>query len=338
MVRRKTKTNEGPIFSIREMKIIAGNANRPLARKIAERLGLELGKVTVSKFSDGEIQVKIEESVRGLDVFVVQPTCNPVNENLMELLIIMDALRRASARRIYPVISYYGYARQDKKIQPREPISARLVANLIEGGGADRVLSMDLHSNSIQGFFNIPVDHLTAANLLVGAMHRNGLLDEKMILVSPDVGGVQRVNDVSNKIERFYGLKVPLAIIAKRRPEPNVSEVLEVIGQVKGKVAVLFDDMIDTAGSTTNGAQELMERGAKEVHLYATHGLMSGPAYERLGESAIKSVVVTDTIPLRKNRPKNVQVVSTSGIFARAIRNCFEDQSISQIFNESDLD
>lgn len=338
MVRRKSTTNEGPIFSVREMKLIAGNANRPLSRKIAERLGIEPGRVSVSRFSDGEIQVKIEESMRGLDVFIVQPTCYPVNENLMELLIIMDALRRASVRRIYPVISYYGYARQDKKIQPREPISARLVANLIESLGAHRVLSMDLHSNSIQGFFNIPVDHLTAANLLVGAMHRNGLLDEKMILVSPDVGGVQRVNDVSNKIERFYGLKVPLAIIAKRRPEPNVSEVLEVIGQVKGKVAVLFDDMIDTAGSTTNGAQELMERGAKEVHLYATHGLMSGPAYERLTESPIKKVVVTDTIPLRKNRPKKVEIVSTAGIFARAIRNCFEDQSISQIFNENDLD
>jgi ribose-phosphate pyrophosphokinase len=338
MVRRKTSTNEGPIFSVREMKLIAGNANRPLARKIAERLGIQMGKVEVARFSDGEIQVKIDESMRGLDVFVVQPTCHPVNENLMELLIIMDALRRASARRIYPVISYYGYARQDKKLQPREPISARLVANLIEGCGADRVLSMDLHSNSIQGFFNIPVDHLTAANLLVGAMHRNGLLDEKMILVSPDVGGVQRVNDVSNKIERFYGLKVPLAIIAKRRPEPNVSEVLEVIGQVKGKVAVLFDDMIDTAGSTSNGAHQLMERGAKEVHVYATHGLMSGPAYETFNLSPIKSVVVTDTIPLRKNRPKTVQVVSTAGIFARAIRNCFEDQSISQIFNENDLD
>ncbi|MEP0813991.1 MAG: ribose-phosphate pyrophosphokinase [bacterium] len=337
MVRKSKGLDNGPVFSVREMKIIAGNSNLPLARKIAKKLGVELGKVKVGRFSDGEIQVKIDESMRGLDVFVIQSTCNPVNDNLMELLIIMDALRRASARRVYPVIPYYGYSRQDKKVQPREPITARLVANLIESCEASRVLCMDLHSNSIQGFFNLPVDNLTAINNLVGAMHQHGLVHSDMIVVSPDVGGVQRANEVTNKIERFYGLKVPLAIIAKRRPEPNVSEVLEVIGDVKGKTAVIFDDMIDTAGSVTNGAEELTRRGAKEVHVYATHGLMSGNAYSRLDASPIKKVVVTDTIPLHR-RSNKVEVVSTAGIFARAIKNCFEDQSISQIFHENLVD
>jgi len=317
------------------MALIAGNANHALAERIAAKLGRTLGAVKVARFADGEIQVKIEESVRGLDVFVIQPTCHPVNESLMELLIILDALRRASARRIYAVIPYYGYARQDKKIKPREPITARLVANMIESSGVDRVLSMDLHSNSIQGFFNIPVDHLTAQNILVGAMKKNGLIGENTILVSPDVGGVQRTNEVSNKIEQFYGLKVPLAIIAKRRPEPNVSEVFEVIGQVQDKIAVLFDDMIDTAGSITNGASELVSRGAREVHVYATHGLFSGPAYDRIDKSAIKSVVVTDTIPLAGKPSAKVEAVTTAAIFAKAIRNCFEDESISAIFNES---
>ncbi len=335
MVRKAVLDGDGPIHSVREMMLIAGNANLPLAVKIADKLGRKLGQAKVGRFTDGEIQVKLNESVRGLDVFVVQSTCNPVNENLMELLIILDALRRASARRIYAVIPYYGYARQDKKIKPREPITARLVANMIEACGVDRVLSMDLHSNSIQGFFNIPVDHLTAQNILVGAMHKNGLINEDMILVSPDVGGVQRVNEVSNKIEQFYGLKVPLAIIAKRRPEPNVSEVLEIIGQVQDKVAVVFDDMIDTAGSVTNGAGELVKRGAREVHVYASHGIFSGPAYDRINESPLKSIVVTDSIPLTSSSSNKVETVSAAGIFAKAIRNCFEYESISQIFNES---
>ena len=332
---RKSGLEGGPIYAVREMTVIAGNANRPLAEKIVKHLGISLGNVKVGRFSDGEIQVKIDESMRGQDVFVIQPTCNPVNEHMMELLIIMDALRRASARRIYPVIPYYGYARQDKKIQPREPISARLIANLIEQGVAHRVLAMDLHSNSIQGFFNIPVDNLTAQNILVSAMQRHGLINEDMILVSPDVGGVQRLNELSNKIERFYGIKVPLAIIAKRRPEPNVSEVLEIIGQVKGKVAVVFDDMIDTAGSVTNGAEQLMSRGAKEVHVYASHGLFSGPAFDRINSSPIEKVVVTDSIPLINPDSEKIEQVGAAGIFAKAIRNCFEDKSISQIFVEN---
>lgn len=334
MGRKKGIASDGPIFAVREMKLISGNANLPLARKISRRLGLPLAKVKVERFADGEIQVRIEESVRGQDVFIIQPTCHPVNENLMELLIIMDALRRASARRVYPVIPYYGYSRQDKKIQPREPISARLVANLIEVSGAHRVLSLDLHSYSIQGFFNIPVDHLTAVNLLVRQMHKNGLLNEKMIVVSPDVGGVLRASQVSNKIERFYNIKVPLAIIAKRRPEPNITEAFEVIGKVKGKIAVIFDDMIDTAGSICNGAEQLMDRGAEEVHVYATHGIFSHEAFERINKSGIKKVVVTDSIPIRR-RSSKVEVVTASRILARAIKHCFEDQSVSQIFEDN---
>ena len=337
MVRKSFGASDGPVFSVREMKVIAGNSNLPLAKRIVKKLGISLGRVKVSRFSDGEIQVKIDESVRGQDVFIIQSTCHPVNENLMELLIMMDALRRASARRIYPVIPYFGYARQDKKVKPREPISARLVSNLIESLGADRVLCMDLHSNAIQGFFNIPVDHLTAINQLTAAMHRDGLLTEDMIIVSPDVGGVQRANEVTNKIERFYNLKVPLAIVAKRRPEPNVSEVLEIIGDVHNKVAVIFDDMIDTAGSITNGADQLIARGAREVHVYASHGLMSGQAYSKIDQSKIKRVVVTDSVPLHRRSPK-VDVVSTAAIFARAIKHCFEDQSISQIFQENAID
>ncbi len=318
---------------MRELRIVTGNANPELARAICRELDTELGALEVGRFSDGEIQVTINESIRGLDVFVVQSTCPPVNENLMELLIIVDALRRASARQINLVIPYYGYARQDKKVAPREPISARLVANLIEVAGADRVLSMDLHSPAIQGFFNFPVDHLTAQNLFIEVIEKEiiagrGVSLEDIVIVSPDVNGVARASRVSSK------LNCDLAIVAKQRPKPNVSEVLEVIGEVKGRVAILVDDMIDTAGSVVGAADALGERGVEEVYVFATHGLFSGPAITRLSDhQLITEVHVTDTIPLSEEKkiPKIIQH-STASLFAEAIRRCFEHQSISSLF------
>jgi len=309
------------------LKVFAGNANPQLARDIAQALGVELGKIIVSRFSDGETRVKIEESIRGADVFIIQPTCPPVNENLMELLIMCDAFKRASAARIVPVMPYYGYARQDKKINPREPISAKLVADLIRHAGADRIFAIDLHAGQIQGFFDAPVDHLPAGPLIARYLRSKGLYNRNIVVVSPDVGGVERATILAEE------LATPIAIIAKRRPEPNHAEVLEIIGDVQGKVAIMIDDMIDTAGSITAGAVALKERGAEEIYACATHGILSGNAIERLEAAPITEVVITDTIPVspEKRIPK-LTVLSVAPLCARAICRIHRDESVSRLY------
>jgi ribose-phosphate pyrophosphokinase len=309
------------------LKVFAGNANPQLAQDIANELGVSLGKILVSRFSDGETRVRIEESIRGADVFIIQPTCPPVNENLMELLIICDAFKRASARRIVPIIPYYGYARQDKKINPREPITAKLVADLIMHAGADRIFAIDLHAGQIQGFFDAPVDHLYAGPLIARHLRRRGFYDRNIVVVSPDVGGVERATLLAEE------LGAPIAIIAKRRPEPNRAEVLEVVGDVRGKIAVMIDDMIDTAGSITAGAAALKERGAEEIYACATHGILSGKAIERLEAAPIAEVVVTDTIPVspEKRIPK-LTVLSVAPLCAQAICRIHQDESVSTLY------
>jgi ribose-phosphate pyrophosphokinase len=309
------------------LRVFCGNANPVLAKKITDELGIRLGCISVKHFSDGEISVKIEESARGLDVFLVQPTCCPVNDNLMELLIMIDAFRRASARRITVVLPYYGYARQDKKVKPREPVTARLIANLISGAGASRVLAVDLHAGQIQGFFDIPVDHLYAGPLMADELVARGLMNGDTVVVSPDVGGVARARALAER------LKSPIAIIAKRRPEPNQVEIKEIIGDVNGKVCVMIDDMIDTAGSITQGAQALADRGAREVHACCSHAVFSGEAIPRLEASVLKSVLTTDTIPLPPHKQiDKIQVISVAGLLADAIQRIHEDSSVSELF------
>jgi ribose-phosphate pyrophosphokinase len=310
------------------MRIFTGNANPMLARSIADHLGVRLGCVAVSKFADDEIQVKIEESARGLDVFIVQPTCGPVNENLMELLIMIDAFRRASARRITVVLPYYGYARQDKKVKPREPVTARLVANLISQAGASRVLCVDLHAGQIQGFFDIPVDHLYAGPLIADELNKRGLGNGDTVVVSPDVGGVARARALAEH------LGAPIAIIAKRRPAPNQVEIVEIIGDVHDKVCVMIDDMIDTGGSIVQGAAALMDRGAREVHACVSHGVLSADAAQRVQDSVLQSLLITDTIPLppEKRVPK-ISIISVSGLLADAIARIHDDSSVSALFS-----
>ncbi|MDW8206994.1 MAG: ribose-phosphate pyrophosphokinase [Chloroherpetonaceae bacterium] len=310
-----------------DLRIFTGNANPGLAARIADILGTSLGRIVVSKFSDGEICVKIEESARGQDIFIVQPTCCPVNDNLMEVLIMIDAFRRASARRITVVLPYYGYARQDKKVKPREPVTARLIANLITQAGASRVLCVDLHAGQIQGFFDLPVDHLYAGPLIADYLIAAGLHNGNTVVVSPDVGGVARARALAEH------LKTPIAIIAKRRPEPNKVEIIEIIGDVEGKVCVMIDDMIDTAGTIVQGAEALMERGAASVHACCTHPVLSGKAVERLNCSPLRSIIVTDTIPLppEKQIPK-IKVLSVAPLLADAILRIHEDSSVSELF------
>lgn len=316
-------------YSDPNLKIFALSSNRPLAQKIAEQVGVELGKVSVTQFSDGEIKINIDESIRGDHVYIVQSTAYPVNDNLMELLIMIDALRRASAKTINVVIPYYGYARQDRKAQSREPITAKLVANMITQAGADRVLTLDLHAAQIQGFFDIPVDHLLGAPLLANYFLENNFKDKDIVVVSPDHGGVTR----ARKLAEF--LHAPIAIIDKRRPKANVAEVMNIIGDVKGKVAVLIDDMIDTAGTITLAAQALQDAGATEVYACCTHAVLSGPAMQRLNDSVIKEVVVTDSIevPAEKTGGKIVQV-SVDQLMAEAIRRIHENRSVSPLFIE----
>ena len=310
-----------------EMCIFTGNANPKLAAKIAANLSVELGRIKVTHFSDGEICVKIEESVRGEDVFLIQPTCWPVNDNLMELLIMLDAFRRASVRRITVVLPYYGYARQDKKIKPREPVTARLIADLISVSGASRVLCVDLHAGQIQGFFDLPVDHLYAGPLIADYLSKQNLADGSTVVVSPDVGGVPRARAIAEH------LGTPIAIIAKRRPEPNHVEIMEIIGDVSGHTCIMIDDMIDTGGSIVQGAQALLERGAKAVYACCTHGVLSGDAVERVADSVIEELVITDTIPLpdSKRHPK-LTVLSVAGLLADAIRRIHNDDSVSMLF------
>ena len=309
------------------LRIFTGNSNPELARRIADGLKVRLGRVDVTKFSDGEICVKINESARGLDVFLVQPTCSPVNDSIMELLIMIDAFRRASARRITVVLPYYGYARQDKKIKPREPVTARLVANLITNAGANRVLCVDLHAGQIQGFFDIPTDHLYAGPLIAEHLLQRGIHDGGTVVVSPDVGGVARARALAEH------LGTPIAIIAKRRPEPNQVEIMEIIGDVEGKVCVMIDDMIDTGGSIVVGAQALVDRGAKEVHACVTHGVLSGNAIERVENSVLRSLLVTDTVPLPVSpRHTKIEVISVAPLLADAILRIHEDASVSELF------
>ncbi|MBU0664278.1 MAG: ribose-phosphate pyrophosphokinase [Proteobacteria bacterium] len=306
-------------------KIFSGNAHPQLAREIAEFLELPLSEADVRKFSDGEIFVEIKENVRGDDVYVVQPTCTPVNDHLMELVIMVDALRRASARRITAVVPYYGYARQDRKVAPRVPISAKVVAEMFMAVGVRRVLCMDLHAGQIQGFFNIPVDHLYAAPVLLKYIKEQF---KNVIMVSPDAGGVERTRAFAKRLD------AGLAIIDKRRDRPNECQAMNVIGDVKGKVAILLDDMVDTAGTLCNGAATLLEHGAKEVHACCSHPVLSGPAIERLNKSCIKSLVVTNSIPLRGDALKCdiIKVLSVSELLAEAIDRIHNEDSVSSLF------
>ncbi len=310
----------------KDIKLFACNSNIPLAEKIAAQLGLPLSKCEVGTFSDGEITVSIGETVRGSDVFIIQSTCTPVNNNLMELLIMIDAMKRASAGRITAVIPYFGYARQDRKSKSRDPISAKLVADLITAAGADRVLTMDLHAAQIQGFFNIPLDHLEGMPILSQYIERKEL--EDLVIVSPDLGSVNRARKIANRLD------VPIAIIDKRRPKPNVSEIMNIIGDIKDKNLLIIDDIIDTAGTLCNAANALKERGAKSVRACATHGILSGPAVERIQASALEELILLDTIPLTAEKKlAKIKVESVAPLFAQAIQRIYADQSVSTLFN-----
>lgn len=312
----------------KNIKIFTANSNPAFAQGIAEYLGTTIGKSEVGKFSDGEIFVNIGETVRGSDVFVVQSTCSPVNDNIMELLIMIDAFKRASAGRITAVIPYFGYARQDRKAKARDPISAKLVADLIATAGADRVLTMDLHAPQIQGFFNVPVDHLLGMPVL-SRYYKEKFKDSKddTVVVSPDLGSVTRARGFAQKID------VPIAIVDKRRPKANVSEVMNIIGDIKDKNVILVDDMIDTAGTIVNSAQALRDRGAKKVYACCTHAVLSGPAIERIENSVIDELVVLDTVPLpEEKRIAKIKTLSVANIFGEAIERIYEDLSVSTLF------
>jgi ribose-phosphate pyrophosphokinase len=312
------------------LKVFTGNANPTLAQAVAKELGISLGEILVGRFSDGEVRVQIHENVRGADVFIIQPTCPPVNENLMELLIMIDAFKRASAARVVAVIPYYGYARQDRKVRPREPISAKLVANLLTVAGADRILSIDLHAGQIQGFFDIPVDNIPAGPLLARYFRDKGLTGDDVVVVSPDVGGVERATLFARMVQGG------LAIFAKHRPDANKSEMVAIIGDVKGKRAILVDDIVDTAGTITQAAAALMDEGATEVYACCTHAVLSGPAVERLKESPIKELVVTDTIPLSPEKQfDRLKVLSIAPLLAKAILIIHENRSISSLIRET---
>ncbi|MBQ9535187.1 MAG: ribose-phosphate pyrophosphokinase [Clostridia bacterium] len=312
-----------------KIKVFAGNSNIPLAQQIASSLGVELGRATVSKFSDGEISVSIGETVRGTDVFVVQSTCSPVNDHFMELLIMIDAFRRASAGRITAVIPYFGYARQDRKAKARDPISAKLCANLLQSAGADRVLTMDLHATQIQGFFDIPVDNLLGTSVLMPYFaDKYGLHNNNFVVVAPDLGSVGRARKFTERLD------LPLAIIDKRRQRANVSEVMNIIGDVSGKKVLLVDDMIDTAGTLCNAAAALVNiGGATEVYACATHGVLSGPAIDRLENSVIKEIYLLDTVPLTPEKQiGKIKVLSVASMFTEAIKRIYEEISVSDLF------
>ncbi|MGW8272469.1 MAG: ribose-phosphate pyrophosphokinase [Thermodesulfovibrionales bacterium] len=309
------------------IKVLSGNAHRSLAQDVASYLGSPLTDVAITAFSDGEIMVKINENVRGADVFVIQPTCAPVNDNIMELLLLVDALRRASSWRITAVIPYYGYARQDRKVQPRVPISSKLVADLIEAAGVDRVLTVDLHAGQIQGFFDIPVDHLYAMPVLIKYI-KERYRDGELVIVSPDAGGVERARAFAKR------LGCSLAIIDKRRERANECQIMNVIGDVQGKNILILDDMIDTAGTTVQAAEVLKQQGARDIGVACTHAVLSGPAIERINNSALREVIVTDTIPLegkKVNCPK-LTILSISSLLGEAIKRIHEETSISSLF------
>jgi ribose-phosphate pyrophosphokinase len=311
------------------VKIFSGTSNRSLAEKISTQIGIPLGDAELVRFEDGEIYAKINETVRGCTVFVIQSTSEPVNENLMELLIFIDALKRASARKIVVVIPYYGYARQDRKASPREPITAKLVANLLTSAGATRVMTMDLHAQQIQGFFDIPVDHMQALPILAKYFVEKGLCGDDVVVVSPDVGGVKRARSLASWLD------CKIAIIDKRRPKPNMSEVMNLIGEVEGKTAIFIDDMIDTGGTITNGAQAIIDRGAKEAYACCTHAVFSGPAIERIQASPLKEVVITDSIQLPEHKKiDKVKVLSADKLFSEGIKRIFTNQSLSVLFEK----
>ena len=310
---------------VNEFKLFAGNSNQELAVEIAKLMGQDLGDAVISTFSDGEISVSINETVRGREIFVIQSTCDPVNNNLMELLITIDALKRASAGRINAVIPYYGYARQDRKAKARDPITAKLVADLLVSAGANRVITMDLHAAQIQGYFNIPVDHLLGAPILTKYFMNLNL--EDAVVVSPDLGSVTRARSMAEP------MNVPIAIVDKRRPRPNVSEIMNIIGDIEDKNVILLDDMIDTAGTITNAANAMKEMGAKKVYACATHGVLSGKAIERIEASAISEPVLLNTIslPEEKRLPK-IKTLSAAPLFAEAMMKIFSNDSVSELF------
>jgi ribose-phosphate pyrophosphokinase len=309
-----------------DFKIFTGNSNHELAEEIASIMGKPLGKATVSKFRDGEISVSLWETVRGVDVYIVQSTCNPVNDSLMELLIMIDAMKRASAGRINAVIPYYGYARQDRKAKARDPITAKLVADLLSRAGADRIVTMDLHAPQIQGYFDIPVDHLLGIPILV-KYFREMRLDD-LVIVSPDHGSVTRARNMAHPLD------APIAIVDKRRPKANVSEIMNVIGDIEDKNVILVDDMIDTAGTITNAANALKSMGAKEVYACATHPVLSSPAIERIQESEIKEMVLLNTIPVpEEKRIDKIKLLSVAPLFAEAMIRIFTNDSISRLFD-----
>ncbi|MFZ5642748.1 MAG: ribose-phosphate diphosphokinase [Bacillota bacterium] len=312
--------------SRRRLKIFTGNANPRLAEEIAQYLGVSVGSAKVSRFSDGEVQVKINESVRGADVFIVQPTSSPVNEHLMELLIMIDAVRRASARRITAVLPYYGYARQDRKTRARDPITAKLVANLLHASGARRVITMDLHAGQIQGFFDIPVDHLPCVPILAQYFMQQKIND--LVVVSPDIGGVTRARDLAERIG------APIAIIDKRRPEPNVAEVMNIIGDIKGRNVIMIDDIIDTAGTITHGAKALKDWGAGDIYICCTHPVLSGPALKRLEDSPAREILVTNTIHVPQEKViSKMKLLSVAPLLGEAIIRIHEDLSVSKLFD-----
>lgn len=316
-------------YSDSKLKIFALSSNEPLAHKIADEVGVSLGKINISQFADGEIKVNIDESIRGDHVYLVQSTSYPVNDHLMELLITIDALHRASAKTINVVMPYYGYARQDRKAQPREPITAKLVANMITQAGADRLVTLDLHAAQIQGFFDIPMDHLLGAPLLANYFLDEGLDGDDVVVVSPDHGGVTR----ARKLAEF--LKSPIAIIDKRRPKANVAEIMNIVGDVEGKTCVIIDDMIDTAGTITLAAEALMEKGATAIYACCTHPVLSGPAIERLEKSPIKKVIVTDSISLPEEKMiDKIETVTVSQLVGEAIKRIHENRSVSPLFEE----
>jgi ribose-phosphate pyrophosphokinase len=317
-------------YDQRTLKIFAGNSNKNLAEEIGRYLNMSLGQIDVFRFPDGEINVKIEESVRGEDVFIIQSTCPPANEYLMELLIMIDALRRASAGRITAVIPYYGYARQERKTKPREPITAKLVANLLVSAGANRILTMDLHAGQIQGFFDIPVDHLEAVSILSNYIKEKKL--DKVVVISPDVGGTARAREFSGRLAK------PIAIIDKYRSDFDEVEIMHIVGEVKDKTAIIVDDLIDTAASIIRGTQALLNAGAKEVYVCATHPVFAGPAKERIEKSLhdglFKEVVVTNTIPIDNNKSiPGIKILSVAEIFAEAINRIHNNLSVSTLFN-----
>ena len=311
----------------KKLKICTGNANPALAKEICDYLGLPLGEAFVGRFNNGEVQIMIDESVRGKDVFIIQPTSYPVNDNLMELMVMADALKRASARHITAVVPYYGYARQDRKTRGREPITAKLVANLMQTSGITRLVTIDLHAGQIQGFFDVPVDHLYGASILAKYINEKNL--EDVIVVSPDLGGVTRARDLADRIG------APIAIIEKKRPEPGVAKVMNLIGDVKGKNCIIVDDIVDTAGSLVEGAKALEEFGAKSVMAAVTHAVLTDPASERIANSNIKELIVTNTMPLPENcKLDNVTQLSVAPLLGEAIMRIFHEVSVSNLFDK----